>query len=123
MRPKKAMVAFMFLVKTMSKQVMAENKEECKSAAGAIKILGERWRNMTAEEKAPYVKMSEDDKLRHDKQLLDFNKQGWFTLADGSKSSDQTNVKLGKRARKDSSQSDDVKDESTKKQKQVETSS
>lgn len=53
LKPKKAMVPFMFFVKTKSKIVMEEN--QCKSAAGAIKILGERWKTMTETDKAPYV--------------------------------------------------------------------
>lgn len=52
-KPKKANVAFMFLVKDQSRKILAENKE-LKSAAGAIKILGEKWRVMTDAEKAPY---------------------------------------------------------------------
>ena len=53
--PKKAKVPFMFLVKEESKAVMAEHK--CPTAAGALKILGERWRNMTDAEKQKYIKM------------------------------------------------------------------
>ena len=48
-KPKKACVPFMFLVKERAKEVMAEHK--CSSAAGAIKILGEVWKNMPEEEK------------------------------------------------------------------------
>jgi hypothetical protein len=65
LKPKKAMVPFMFFVKTQSAIVMKEN--DCKSAAGAIKILGERWKTMTDDDKATYVKMNAEDQVRHDK--------------------------------------------------------
>jgi hypothetical protein len=42
---------------------MVEHK--CPTAAGALKILGEKWRNMPDAEKQKYVKMAEDDQKRH----------------------------------------------------------
>lgn len=51
--------------------------------------------------KAPYTEMSKNDQVRHDKQLADFNSLGYFTLEDGTKSTEhQPKVKLGKRAKK-----------------------
>ena len=58
-KPKKARVPFMFLVKEESKAVMAEHK--LPTAAGALKILGEKWQKMSDASKQKYVKMSEDD--------------------------------------------------------------
>jgi len=100
-KPKKNMVPFMFLVKLRSREVMEQNKDTCKSAAGAIKILGEQWRNMDEAGKAKYVELSKKDLERHQKQMADFKENGWFTLEDGTKSSDmQPKTKLGKRKRR-----------------------
>lgn len=89
----------MFFVKTLSKQVVNENKG---TAAGALKILGERWRTINNEEKAIYIKMSEDDKKRHDQQLEQFKEHGYFILEDGTKSTDEVNIiKLKKRPKPD----------------------
>lgn len=35
-------------------------------------FTGERWQKMTDEEKAPYQKMAEDDKIRYTEQLEAF---------------------------------------------------
>jgi hypothetical protein len=40
---KKPIVAYMFFIKKHARQVMLENKEICKTAAGATKILGKKW--------------------------------------------------------------------------------
>lgn len=47
---------------------------------------------MSEMEKAPYEKMNEKDKARMEKQLAELNKKGFFTMPDGSKSTDPQNV-------------------------------
>lgn len=75
----------MFLVKEESKTVMAENNFP--SAAKAIKVLGERWQKMSDTEKSKYVKMSEEDRIRHETQMKEYLTKGTFTLEDGTDSS------------------------------------
>ena len=38
--------------------------------------------------------MHEEDKLRHERQTAELKKKGYFTLDDGSKSTDAENVKM-----------------------------
>jgi len=47
----------MFLVKERSGKIIKENG--FKSAAAAIKVLGELWKMMSPEEKKPYINLSE----------------------------------------------------------------
>ena len=51
---------------------------------------------MSEKEKAPYEKMSEADKVREEKQKAELAKKGFFTLSDGTKSTDPTNSHLFK---------------------------
>ena len=41
-----------------------------------------------------YKKMHEEDKLRHERQTAELKKKGYFTLDDGTKSTDAENVKM-----------------------------
>ena len=52
---------------------------------------------MTEKDKQPYVKLSEADKVRLEKQLDEKKKKGFFTLNDKSKSTDPANAKLFKK--------------------------
>ncbi len=45
---------------------------------------------MSDAEKEKWNKEAAKDKARHDKQLAELMKKGWFKIADGSKSSDHT---------------------------------
>jgi hypothetical protein len=46
---------------------------------------------MSEKEKAPYVKLSENDKARFERQQAERDKKGFFTLDDKSKSTDPEN--------------------------------
>jgi hypothetical protein len=87
------------LVKEKAKETMTEHK--CPTAAGALKILGEVWRNMPDSQKQKYVKLSEADKVRQQNQMKELDDNGYFTLDDGTLSSSlKPKVKriLGKRS-------------------------
>ena len=84
LQPKKVSVPFMFLVKDKSSKIIKENG--FKSAAAAIKVLGQLWKEMTQEEKQPYIDMSAKDALRRDKQIKEMQELGYFTTEDGQKS-------------------------------------
>ena len=55
------------------------------------------WAKMSEKEKEPYVKLSEKDKARFERQNAERAKKGFFMLDDNSKSTDPENAKLFKR--------------------------
>ena len=56
---------------------MKEN--DFKSAAPAVKLLGERWQKMTESEKKPFLDLRDKDLERHRKQMKEFTESGFFT--------------------------------------------
>jgi len=50
------------------------------------KQTGEKWNKMTEKEKQPFVKLHEQDVIRHEKEMNEFKKLGYFTNSDGVKS-------------------------------------
>ena len=62
---------------------------------------------MTDDQKAPYEKMAETDKVRFEKQMAEREKKGYFILDDKSKSTDPQNAKLFKPKKVKESQSDE----------------
>ena len=68
---------------------------------------------MSAEQKKPFDAMNEADKKRRDDQLAEMEKNGYFILADGSKSTDEKNFpkKKFKRLRKSLSSDRESKEE------------
>lgn len=48
---------------------------------------------MTDEEKEPYVKLQEKDIARHQKQMEEYEKNGYYTRPDGTKSNDGVSKK------------------------------
>ncbi len=53
-----------------------------------FKLAGQKWKEITADKKAPFEKMAEDDKVRYEKQLTEREKKGFFLLEDKTKSTD-----------------------------------
>ena len=37
-----------------------------------VRVIAEKWSNMTDEEKAPYVKLAEDDKVRYNREISNY---------------------------------------------------
>lgn len=52
------------------------------------KILGEKWSNLSSEERRPYYKMTEDDQLRHDQEMQELLTKGYFMTTLQVKSTD-----------------------------------
>ena len=46
------------------------------------------WRSITDEDKAPFVEMANQDKLRWEQQMNDIKEQGYFIMSDGTKSNE-----------------------------------
>jgi len=60
-------------------------------------MAGKKWSEMMPAEKKPYDDMNASDKLRQEGQLKSLEKNGYFTLDDGSKSTDEKNQPVQKR--------------------------
>ena len=54
----------------------------------AFKLVGTEWNKLSEEAKAPFVQKSNEDKARYEEQLKMFKSEGYFMLADGTKSTD-----------------------------------
>lgn len=52
------------------------------------KMLGERWKGMTADEKAPYEKMAAKDKIRYAEALKAYKEKGGGAAAGNREGSD-----------------------------------
>ncbi|CDS10408.1 hypothetical protein LRAMOSA03084 [Lichtheimia ramosa] len=62
--PKRSLSAYMFFSQANRQKVKDENPDASFGTIG--KILGEKWKNMTDEEKKPYVEKAEEDKKRYE---------------------------------------------------------
>ena len=49
-------------------------------------LAGRLWGELSAEEKAPFERQAAEAKERHAKELAEWQKHGYYTLADGTKS-------------------------------------
>lgn len=54
----------------------------------ATKQAGADWKTLKEDEKAPFVKQAQNDEQRYQKQLQELKTKGYFTMADGTKSTD-----------------------------------
>ena len=55
------------------------------------------WNNMSDEQKEPFNKLAQADKERYDRQKQELDTQGYFTLDDGTKSTDPVNLNKSKK--------------------------
>ena len=55
-----------------------------------MKKGAEMWNTMSDADKAPYVKIHEEDVQRHEREMKEFNEKGYFINSDGVKSTDLT---------------------------------
>merc|ERR1719263_1931245 len=65
--------------------------------AEASKICSKMWDDVSLKGKMKYLEMHEKDVRRYQKQLLELQTHGYFTLENGSKSTDECNKILKKR--------------------------
>lgn len=68
--PKRFMSAYMFFANSNREQVKMQSPEATFADVG--KILGEKWKSLTPEEKAPYENMAQSDKSRYESQMEEF---------------------------------------------------
>ncbi|EGV60164.1 Non-histone chromosomal protein 6 [Yamadazyma tenuis] len=71
--PKRSLSAYMFFANDNRDIVRAENPGIAFGQVG--RLLGERWKALTADEKIPYEKKANDDKKRYEKQKAEYAKK------------------------------------------------
>ncbi|CDS03600.1 hypothetical protein LRAMOSA01002 [Lichtheimia ramosa] len=72
--PKRGLSAYMFFSQEMRPKVKEENPDASFGTLG--KILGEKWKAMSDEEKAPYTAKAEEDKKRYEAEKAALEKSG-----------------------------------------------
>lgn len=110
--PKKPLSAYLFY--TTENVNLLKEKEGC-THPEAMKKCGELWNKLDPESKKKYEDKHDKDVVRYKQQIEDLDKNGFFMMDDGTKSSDHQ-AKLKKRAKK--SEASDAK--AAKKQKKEE---
>lgn len=53
-----------------------------------MKISGDKWKELTVEQKRPYEELCLQDKVRFERQTKELKDLGYFIMEDGSKSCD-----------------------------------
>jgi len=71
-KPKKPLTAYMFFCNTKRSDVMGENPGM--SIGDVSKILGKMWKELSDEDKQPYVEMNTKDKERHEAEEIAFKR-------------------------------------------------
>ena len=89
--PKRACTPWIYWNTEVSAKFRAEGKQK-----EAFALASEAWASASEEEKAPYVKRAEEDKARLARQTEELKAKGYYTLENGSKSTDEKNAHLFK---------------------------
>lgn len=84
--PKKAGSAWTFFNKTVQKEIHAANPEM--KMVDIAKQVALKWNSLDDTQKQPYLKMQENDVIRHKRELKDLVENGYFINSDGVKSTD-----------------------------------
>ena len=86
-----------------------------------MKKCGQIWNDLDAEKKAVYENKHNVDAQRYQKQCVDLDKNGYFIMEDGTKSSEHK-AKLKKRAKKNDKEDKKAEKEAKKSAKKAKTS-
>ena len=86
LKPTRTLSSYIFYTKERVPEIKKKNPSmkhtEAMSQAGAD------WNKLSEAQKKPYEDMNKEDAKRYEKQMAEFKKKGYFTLEDGTKSSD-----------------------------------
>jgi len=88
LQPKRAMTAFLYFNIEFSTEIRARDPTKILAVTEVSKMVSDKWTTMSEEQKAPFDKKNLSDKMRLKKQIEELRTQGYFTLADGTKSTD-----------------------------------
>merc|ERR1711935_1003343 len=72
--PKRPMSSYFFFIGEIRKQVTADNPKM--NLTETTKLLGQKWKALTAEEKLPYEEKATQDKVRYQKAMDEFKAGG-----------------------------------------------
>ncbi|XP_076331458.1 uncharacterized protein LOC143236786 [Tachypleus tridentatus] len=72
-KPKRPETAFMLFMKDIRKEMAGKEPEG--GVAALAKLGGERWRNMTEEEKRPYVEKQNEAKIAYEQLMEEYRRQ------------------------------------------------
>lgn len=81
-KPKGALTAYMYFVKAKRTELLAEDPRL--SVTETAKATGQEWRNLTDEEKAPFDKLSTDDKARNAREMVVYMAAGGSVSGGGA---------------------------------------
>ena len=84
LQPKKPLAAWLLF----NAKKLPELKEAGLPPKDAMRESAETWRAMSEAEKAPFEEAAKADKKRYDREKDELEQKGFFTLADGSRSTD-----------------------------------
>ncbi|KAG6809281.1 hypothetical protein H0H92_000832 [Tricholoma furcatifolium] len=76
--PKRALSAYMFFSQNWRDRIKAENPGVGFGEIG--KLLGAKWKELSEEERKPYVEMAAKDKARAEAELDAYNKSRWSSF-------------------------------------------
>lgn len=96
--PKKPKSSYNFFNTAYCAQLKEGNADLKQS--DCFKLAGEKWSSLTDDEKLKYTEMAEKDKALHETRIKQREKHGFFTFADGTKSTDTENKDKVKKEQK-----------------------
>jgi len=73
-KPKRPGTAFMLFMGDFRKEMAGKEPEG--GVAALAKLGGERWRNMSEEDKRPYVEKQNEEKIRYEASMEDYRRKG-----------------------------------------------
>ena len=92
LQPKKVITAFLYFNAECSAEIRTKNPGVMMPMVEVSKLVSQKWGAMTDAQKKPYEDKNAADKKRHEQQLEELNKKGYFMLDDGRKSTDVPKV-------------------------------
>lgn len=78
-KPKRPGTAFMLFMVDFRKEMAGKEPEG--GVAALAKLGGERWRNMTEDDKRPYVERQNQERVRYESSMEDYRRKGQQAIA------------------------------------------
>ncbi len=91
MKPPRLKSSMSFFMSSQMKTIKEENPDV--KHTSVLKLAQDKWKTLSAEEKAPYEKLAAEDAKRKARQEEEFKKKKYFTMEDGSLSNTAENIK------------------------------